>query len=119
MGRLKDAFDEHVAAVADARAEAEDEGFWAGVARSLDELVTVRRIDESEGDSRDARLVRIEAALQADNLALALDEVAGLDADARRALAGWEERAQARLNVLGAQSVLMRFAGIDAPAPMN
>lgn len=115
LGRLRDQFAALVASAADAPAEVEAPGFWAGLGRAFDELVSVRRIDNTEGEGRHARLRRIELSLEAGDIAVALDELANLDEAARLDLAPFEASARRRSEVDAAGAVLMRIAGIEAP----
>jgi hypothetical protein len=60
-------------------------------------IVRIRPTGEVEGDTVGAILARAETRLAAGDLAAAVEELASLDPAAKAAMAGWLERARARL----------------------
>lgn len=77
-----------------------------GVLSLLRDQLGVRSLTPQEGDSADAVLSRVEAALMAGDLATALTEAEGLPEAAATALAPWQQGAQQRQSAVQALSDL-------------
>lgn len=71
-------------------------------------LFVLRRTGEVPGDAPDAIVARAEARLEAGDLAAAVAEVGKLTGRAAEAAAGWQQRAQARLDAEKALAALKR-----------
>lgn len=81
--------------------------WWSGVADRLANIVSVRRVGETAGDSGPARLARAERAAAAGDLAATVAATDGIDAAAAQALAGWRADANQRLALdRGAEALL-------------
>lgn len=77
--------------------------FWGRLRGNLTSLITVRRIGaHQKGQTPEAVIARAEAALNEDKLAMALDEIKSLSADAAAAMELWRKRAETRLVVTDA-----------------
>ena len=91
-----------------------DDSFWQRLLGKLRGLVSLRRIGaDVQGDSVEAKLARAEAAIEADDLAKAVELVKSLPPQTSRATADWLARAEAQLaaqravDQLAAQAVLL------------
>ncbi len=73
-------------------------------------LVTVRRVDDAEGDDADAVIARAERALERGRVTEAEAELGALDTAAAAAIAGWRERARAHAAVRQALGALHALA---------
>ena len=81
-----------------AGASADRGGDWLDdLARDMAGLVTVRRLDEPQGDAPEDRLDRARSRAGAGDLASAADELDGLQGQARAAAAEWIDMARARV----------------------
>lgn len=82
-------------------------------------VVTVRRIDETTGDSPDALLARAELALQEGDVVPALKILDRLPPRAREALAPWREQAERRAQIDREVAALRARAvrALQAPGP--
>ena len=81
------------------RARARGEGLFAQIAQALAAIVTVRRVDKTEGTGSDAVLARAQKRLDEGDLAGASAELAGLPAAGRDATATWRQRAARRIEI--------------------
>ena len=117
LGRLRRSFAEMARSVVTASAGDQSDGWASGVLRRLTDVITVRPLGDVEGDEPGAVVARAEARLQADDLAGAVAELAGLSGAAAEAAASWRAEAGTRL---AAEAALGAFAGrlveILAPA---
>ena len=82
-------------------------------------VVTVRRVDETQGTSPDAILARAEQALQEGEVVPALKALDGLPPKAREALAPWREQAEQRAQIDRQVAALRMRAvrALQAPGP--
>jgi hypothetical protein len=115
------------------RARASGQGFFAQVAQALASIVTVRRVDKTEGTGADAVLARAQKRLDEGDLAGASAELAGLPGAGRDAVAAWRQRAAGRIEIdrhiqairaaalagLAQASVRQRAAPAQASSPVN
>jgi hypothetical protein len=76
---------------------AQTDGFLDRLIANARRIVRIRPTGEVEGDTVGAILARAETRLAAGDLAAAVEELASLDPAAKAAMAGWLERARARL----------------------
>jgi uroporphyrinogen-III synthase len=75
-----------------------DDSFGQRLLGKIRGLVSLRRVgDDVEGDSAEAKLARAEAALQAADLAKAVDLVKSMPSQTNKATAAWLARAEAHL----------------------
>ena len=75
-----------------------DDSFGQRLLGKIRGIVSLRRVgDDVEGDSAEAKLARAEAALQAADLAKAVDLVKSMPAQTNKATAAWLARAEAHL----------------------
>jgi hypothetical protein len=88
-----------VRAASAAHAPPEGSGFVARVGQALSRIVTIRRIDNTNGDGADAILNRAQHELEDGDLEAAVSDLDKLPAPAQNALARWRERAQRRLEI--------------------
>ncbi len=95
-----------------------DDSFWQRLLGKLKSLVSLRRIGaDVQGDSVEAKLARAEAAIEAGDLAKAVDLVKSLPPQTSRATADWLARAEAHLaaqhavDQLAAQAVSLLGGG--------
>jgi uroporphyrinogen-III synthase len=91
-----------------------DDSFWQRLLGKLKALVSLRRVGaDVQGDSVEAKLARAEAAIDAGDVARAVELVKSLPPQTSRATADWLARADAHLaaqravDQLGAQAVAM------------
>jgi uroporphyrinogen-III synthase len=79
-----------------------DDSFGQRLLGKIRGLVSLRRVgDDVEGDSAEAKLARAEAALQAADLAKAVDLVKSMPSQTNKATAAWLARAEAHLAAKG------------------
>lgn len=95
-----------------------DGGIGASIGTFFRSQVASRSLTPQEGDSADAVLSRAEAALKADNLAGALDEIADLPvismpSEGRGPMGNWVENAKARLAALEAFAKMSVALGVE------
>ena len=96
-GALAAGFDALAAKAASrSRKPPQDAGLGAQIAYAAGKIVTIRRVDDVEGDSPDALVARAEQALRAGEVVAALDLLDRLPLKGREALAGWREGAERR-----------------------
>lgn len=95
----------HAAIRQDVRTEA-DTGTLSRVSGFFKSQIATRSLEPQEGDSTDAILSRVEAAVVADDLALVLHEAAGLSDNIRPLLADWLSEVEQRQSVLTAIDAL-------------
>jgi len=95
----------HAAIRQDVRAAADD-GTLSRVSGFFKSQIATRSLEPQEGDSTDAILSRIEAALTADDLALVMREAAGLSDSIRPLLDDWLAKVEQRQSVLSAIDAL-------------
>jgi hypothetical protein len=86
-------------AAAAAHEPAEGSGFMAKLSHALSRIVTIRRVNDVAGSGSDAILARAQRELEDGDLEAAVADLDKLPVPARRALAGWRERAQRRLDI--------------------
>ncbi len=86
-------------AVAAARAAGPGANVWSRIRALFLRLVTVRRIDDLNGNGLDAALARAESGLKDGNVEEALHALEVLDSRARSALEPWLSRARARTEI--------------------
>jgi hypothetical protein len=86
-------------AAAAAHEPAEGSGFVARLTHALSRIVTIRRVNDVAGSGSDAILARAQRELEDGDLEAAVADLDKLPVPARRALAGWRERAQRRLDI--------------------
>jgi len=91
-----------------------DDSFWQRLLGKLKNLVSLRRVGaDVQGDSAEAKLARAEAAIDAGDIAKAVELVKSLPPQTSRATADWLARAEAHLaaqravDQLAAQAVSM------------
>jgi hypothetical protein len=94
-------------ALAAERAGAAD-NILARLWNSFASLISIRRVGNVEGNDTGARLARAEAALGMEDLAMAVDELQGLQGAASQSMSTWLEDAEARLGIENA------IAGVNA-----
>lgn len=82
-----------------AREPAEGAGALAKIGHSLSRIVTIRRVNGVSGFGSDAILSRAQRELTDGDLEAAAADLDKLNAPARKALAGWRDRAQRRLDI--------------------
>jgi len=83
-------------AAARARAPADGEGVVARLTHALSALVTVRRIDRTDGKGADPILARAERKVTDGDLSAALKDIADLPPAAREAMSEWRSGAERR-----------------------
>ncbi|WP_112320584.1 COG4223 family protein [Oceanibium sediminis] len=107
LGALRSSFGDaaHRAIKADVQERDATSVGWR-LAAFLESQVATRSLTPQEGDSADAVLSRAEDALRRDNLAAALDELAGLSDAASAAMGGWLNRARARADAVSSLNTL-------------
>jgi len=93
---LSEEFQDAAAAAMSATAPRTD-GFLDRLIANARRIVRIRPTGEVEGDTVGAILARAETRLAAGDLAAAVEELASLEPAAKAAMAGWLERARARL----------------------
>jgi hypothetical protein len=106
------------AAVA-SRARARGEGLFARIAQAFAAILTIRRVDQTEGKGVDAVLARAGHRIDEGDLSGALGELSALPPAGQDAIAGWRARAEKRVEIdrrvgaIRAQSLaeLTRVAG--------
>jgi hypothetical protein len=97
QARLKDRFPAMAREVMAQGYGEEAEGLWSGVLRRLSRVATFRPKGEVEGSDPGAVLARAESRLENDDLAGAVEQMAGLSGPAAEAAQGWLADAKARL----------------------
>jgi hypothetical protein len=118
------------------RARARGEGFFAQVAQALASIVTIRRVDKTDGTGADAVLARAQRRLDEGDLAGASAELGALPGAGRDAVGAWRQRAARRIEIdrriqairaaalaelarSGAQQRAEATAPAPHPAPVN
>ena len=86
------------AAVA-SRARTQGSGVLARIAQAFAAIVTIRRVDRSQGGGVDAALARADRRVEDGDLEGALGELGALPPAGREAMAGWIQRAQRRVEI--------------------
>ncbi|MFN9847084.1 MAG: COG4223 family protein [Alphaproteobacteria bacterium] len=90
-------FEEIAARVASrARKPPTDAGLWATISYTIGKVVTLRRVDDVEGEGTDALVARAELALREGDVLGALKLLDRLPPKGREALAVWREGAERR-----------------------
>lgn len=88
-----------------------DDSFGSRLVGKLKGIVSLRRVGaDVEGDTVEAKLARAEAALEAGDLAKAVELVESMPPQSTRATAGWLARAQAHLAAKRAADQLAAYA---------
>jgi uroporphyrinogen-III synthase len=87
-----------------------DDSFWQRMLGKLKSVVSLRRTGEVAGDSVEAKLARAEAAINAGDLAKAVELVKSLPPQTSRATADWLARAEAHLAAQRAVDQLAAYA---------
>ena len=104
---LLNSFEPAARAVLKSQVDSEaDEGIVGGISAFFGSLVQVRSLTPREGDDPVSILSRAEAALRANRIDEALDELRGLPDQNRAAIDGWIESAETRLAALAAIDAL-------------
>ena len=103
LGALRSSFADaaHAAIRAEIRS-GESEGVASRLSAFVESQIASRSLSPREGDDADAILSRAEDALRRDNLAAAVEELAGLQDVSREAMAGWISKAEARVAAMTA-----------------
>jgi hypothetical protein len=90
-------FPQAARAALDAEHSSAGGNFTSRVWASLRRLISVRRVDDSEGPATENRLARAQAALNRGDLAAAVMEVRGVSGAAATRLAPWVKSAESRI----------------------
>jgi hypothetical protein len=98
-----------------------DAGLGQHLAYAAAKLVTVRRIDETNGSGADARLARAEAELRDGEVVAALRALDGLPPKASEALAPWRAGAERRAEIDREVAALRQRAvrALSPPEPVG
>jgi hypothetical protein len=112
LSALRDAFPDAARAALEAAIQADMGNSWTERTMSLLQSSTgARSMTPREGNDPDAILSRVEAALRAGNLPLAMTEIATLPTVAQEAMSGWSKLASSRTDALAAIDALAAKIG--------
>ena len=96
----------------------QDAGLGARIAYAAGKVVTIRQVDDIEGDSPDALVARAELSLQEGEVVAALALLDRLPPKGRAALAGWREGAERRA-VIDRDVAALRLRAVRDLTPVS